>query len=308
MTPEVVLSRIFEEQTVAAPVITVSYEAEVGGRHGRVCHTVSEMIYSAFDTLFAAQVYATSGQSLPRARVETLFVVDDLEIGRRTVSGCMTLLDALTQIVSKARPSGRSCLIATPGDLSRHQRLRAATPALHLDEALAEAMQAALALVSDIADPGLCRVAATLDGATVYFPDSAQVFAEIDFVGGLVTLPGAGETVAKAPLMAFAAARAQNQGVKLALRGIQDAIAAARRRAIDAFGAACDAEAARLRAAIGDRKLEGHIVEVAGDLIERLVAAFGPRLLGLSPHARLIALDWLRASGPERLRLSELAA
>lgn len=307
VTPETVFARVFEGQTVTVPSMTVSYEATIGGRQGRVCHTISEVIYSAFDMLLSQQVQATQGLSLPRAKVETVFLTEGMQVGH-AASGCATILDALVQIVDKAGADREHHFFATPGEIARHLRDLPYLRPVVIDPSHAGVMRSALSVLGDIADPGFCRVAATLDGMTVCMPDSTEVFAEFDFHSGVITFPCRTGDHVKAPLLALAAFQAQSSTLRARLRAVQDAIREARRRAVDNFGSACDAEIVRLQASIGGRRLEGHVLEVAGELIDRLVAALGPRLSGLSPHARLVALDWLSVATPEHRAIRDMAA
>jgi hypothetical protein len=173
-------------------------------------------------------------------------------------------------------------------------------------------MRATTRLLADIADPGLCRVSATFDGVTVYLPDGSAVFAEIDLAQGLITFPAAARDAAaesiKVPLLGFAMAERSSPALRARLRLMQDGLGEARRRAVDGFSREADLEVTRLHAAMDGRPVEGHALEVARDLLDRLVAAFGTALRGLSPHARLVALDWIAAASVVRRIEQGLAA
>lgn len=310
MVSEFVFDRVSEDQSVAVPILTLSYIGEIGGEQGRIAHTVCEVIYSTFDNLFAAHVFATSGILLPRARVDTHFIDANGNDRRQASARCPTLLDALIRIGEKAGPEPGKSFVVTPSDLARHLRDIAGLRPSLLGGPDLDAMRGAASLLADIADPGLCRVSATLDGATVAWPDSAAVFCEIDFALGLVIFPaiGTGGEAIRVPLLGFEAAERTSPALRARLRMMRDAMAEARRRAVDAFARACDHEIASLHAALAGRDPGPAGREVAADLTDRLVAAFGPALRGLSPHARLIALDWLARSGEQRRIERDLAA
>lgn len=291
-----ILDRVFHDQTAQAPVLTLSHDSNLPGWEGIVAHTVSEVIYSPFDRVFADYVYATTGQPMPRARVETVLLDGRHEILRRSVSGCPTVLDALIQIGTRAAGGEVRHFRMSPGDLGRHLRGLTDLDPRRLDAAHFETMAVGAALIDEIADSGHCRVTATLDGASVQGPGGAGILCEIDFGQALVTFPPreGGESM-KLPLLNFAASARERPALAARLRETQEAMGQARRAAVEAFGAACDAEVTRLGAALQGRRIEGRSAEVAGELVDRLIAAFGQDMRGLSPHARLVALDWLEA-------------
>ncbi|RMH47124.1 MAG: hypothetical protein D6686_13540 [Alphaproteobacteria bacterium] len=289
-----IFERVFEDQAVRAPVLTISHDSDIAGWRGHVCHTVSEVVYNAFDKALAAYVHATGRATLPRARVETVLLDEQGAIRRSAAVGCRSVLDALIQIGEvAARAAGRDFLVSR-GDRARHLRDAAALRPVRLDAGQFEVMAAAADLLAEIADPGLSRITATLDGVTVQPPAGGPAFCEIDLARALVTFPAGAEGEAiRVPLAGFRVAAAEGAALRARLRRMQEALAAARQAAVDDFGAACDREVTRLQRALAGRPVEGRAAEVAGELIDRLVAAFGPDLRGLSPHARLIALDWI---------------
>ncbi|MEM9199212.1 MAG: hypothetical protein AAGD12_15320 [Pseudomonadota bacterium] len=298
-----ILDKVFEEQAVQAPVLTVSYQSDSAGWTGLVTHTVSEVIYSAFDRGFADYIYATTGQAMPRARVETLLSDSSGVVLRRATSGCLTVLEALVQIGQKATADAPRDMKVSPGDRCRHLALRDTLRSQRRDASDFEILAEARDLIAEIADPGLCRITATLEGASIQPPGGTSIFCEIDLERGLVTFPPQGDAESiKVPLMNFREAAREKPALGARLRALQESIAGARRMAVDAFGTACDLEVSRFNGSLAGRVLEGRVAEVAGDLMDRLMAAFGPQLRGLSPHARLITLDWLE-SGLSRKRL-----
>ncbi|MEM9047655.1 MAG: hypothetical protein AAGC92_02945 [Pseudomonadota bacterium] len=298
-----ILDKVFDEQTVQAPVLTVSYYSDSIGWSGFVTHTVSDVIYSAFDRVFADYIYATTSQAMPRARVETVLANDDGQILRRVSSGCVTVLEALVRIGLRATSEAARDMRVSQSDRTRHLREIENLRAVSRDTSHFEGMERASDLICAIADPALCRVTATMDGASVQPCSGTEVFFEIDLERGVITFPPRGESESiKVPLYNFGDATREKPALAARLREIQDAVACARRRSVDAFGSACDTEVSRFHKSLSGRVLEGRAAEVAGDLIDRLMAAFGPTLRGLSPHARLITLDWLE-DGLSRKRI-----
>lgn len=298
-----ILDRVFDEQAVQSPVLTVSYNSESVGWAGFVTHTVSEVIYSAFDRIFADYIYATTGQAMPRARVETVLSNENGAILRSVSSGCVTVLEALVQVGLRATSEGARDMKVSPGNRARHLRDIETLRANPRDTSHFEIMERAQDLIDSIADPALCRITATLDGASVQPSNGSEVFFEIDLEQGVVSFPPRNDGASiKVPLLNFTDAAREKPALAARMREIQDAVAFARRQAVDAFGSACDTEVSRFQSSLAGRVLEGRAAEVAGDLIDRLMAAFGPHLRGLSPHARLITLDWLE-SGLSRKRI-----
>ncbi|RMF34515.1 MAG: hypothetical protein D6754_14915 [Alphaproteobacteria bacterium] len=290
--------------------MTVSYQSGFSGRVGRVCHTVSEVIYSAFDRHFAAYTYATTGHALPRARVETVLLDAEGAVRRQVSAGCTTVLDALIVIGQKAQTETSTAFSISPGGRERHlQSLPDLRPVL-LDRGHFDIMDAAQALIGDIADPGLCRVVADFEGVSIYHPLHDTVFCEIELASGIVTFPTEGihEESIKLALMNFADAARDKPALRTRLRAMRDEIGQARRQAVDSFGRACDEEVVRLHGAIADRDHGSHVAAVTGELLDRLIVSFGSDLRGLSPHARVIALDWLESGTARKLLERDIAA
>ena len=290
------IERIFTEAAIRAPLFEISHAAEIGGRAGRVRHTVSDVVYSGLNERLSRHLQATCGQALPSVEVATSF---DME-GRAPLTstgGAPTILHALDRICESARRGG-----AEPLATLRYDGAEGPGGEIRIDADRAAGVAAARAIFDAIADPVFCRVTGDLSGAVMFMPgDGQEVLLEIDFERSLVIVPaGPGGAAQRAPLLAFTDREGMTAALGGRLRLLRDALLRARKRAVDSFREAAELEIAEFAASAGGRRLQGYELDLALELVETLKTAFGDTLRGLSPHARFRAFEWARASGDGR--------
>lgn len=289
------------EAALRAPLFTLAYRAEIGGRAGLVTHEFAEIVHSGFSAALSRHLRAVGGEALPGVEAATRFEMDGRDAAPlSSVSFAPGPLHALERIVATALDGGVTEVeLRRPGgDAARVARL---TPDL------LHGLAAARRLADAVGDPAYCRTEADLDGAVIHMPGGETSMVEIDFGASTATFPAcaplAGEAL-RAPLLAAIgdAAESGNPALAARLRRLREIQRRARADAVETFRATAEREIAAFADGLGGRVLDGHALEIARELSAALRAAFGDDLKGLSPHARLRAFDWA-SPHPERRRI-----
>lgn len=263
----------------------VAHEAAAGSRRLALTHEVHELIRSEFDAALARHLRAASGRLTPAVAVVSR--IENAAKAPPAHSAPPTLLDALIAIAAGAGAErGKAALVVEDGGGVRRD-VETGPDAL-------EAMRQARSALDAFGDPGLCRLSGDFRAIVAHAPDPAEpALFEADFTQGMIVFPAArGLAPARAPLAALDLAIREDPAVAAHLRRARDAVACARRHAVDEFRRRAETEIAEFDRSLAGRPLVGFRREIALELVARLKLAFGESLSGLSPHARLLAFDW----------------
>ena len=291
---------IVTDETVKAPLFSVSYTTEIEGHRGRIKHSISNIIYSELDALLARHLYATRNIRFPMVEVESTFTISGTQkAAARSTSHAPTIIDAMATIgesATKTRPSVVFTVDFGGGDGNESKQ------EMTLAADYFDTMRQALAILSNVADSTFCRISGDLDGATVFLPgDDGRVFFEIDFKAALITMPPMGTAFPeglKVAVYSFERERGEAPAMRARLRTVRDMMLTARKDAVDSFCQVAEHEITEFDRSMERKPMSGFRHEIAMDLVDRLKMAFGDALKGLSPHARLLAFDWAN-SKPE---------
>jgi hypothetical protein len=112
---------------------------------------------------------------------------------------------------------------------------------------------------------------------------------------GSISIPctsGAAITPFECPIHGFASHAAGNVLAQGYMARARHALVATKQTAVEEFRAAAEDRILAFDKALGQRPMDGHRLDAAIALVERLKAGLGSNLHGLSEDAQITALDW----------------
>ena len=86
------IKNIVDNESVKAPLFSVSYLTEIEDHPGRVTHELSNIIYTELDALMAKHLYATQSLRFPAVSVKTGSGVASSGLGPRSVMSLSTVM------------------------------------------------------------------------------------------------------------------------------------------------------------------------------------------------------------------------
>jgi len=308
MNASSVFKSIVEPSLERIPVLEALH---IEGHHGReyvVNQTINRNVFTEFDRKLSRHLAATRGSGFP------LFTVS-VQVSERggaaaprqlAVAHYASVPHALKGIAERATAHcGRISLkiqhsAAGAGDMAAHVTREVGPETV-------DAMAVALRVARHLGEAEFLDMSGDFDIVLAGPPGKLRPMV-MHLANGSVSMPcQTGDTITpfECPIHGFAEHAGGNLHAQGYLASARHALVAVKEAAVTEFRAAAEARILDFDRALAGRPLDGHRLDAAVSLVERLKAGLGSTLAGLAEDAMITALDWsaeISGGGSDRVR------
>ena len=280
------------------PVLEVSHVERLQGCDYIVTQTIQRNVFTDFDRKLSRHLAATRGAGFPAFTV----AVQVNERGRGGPPRFLTPVHhasvphALKGIADRAfAHCGRVELMVQNSNTGAGDRVAGVRRELSTDDI--EALDAALDICRHLGEAEFLDISGDFDIVIAGPPGELQPTV-MHLQNGSILMPctnGTAITPFECPIHGFAGHAAGNVLAQGYLARARHALVATKEAAVLEFRAAAEDRILAFDRALAGRPLDGHRLDAAIALIERLKAGLGGSLNGLSEDAQITALDWSAA-------------
>ncbi|MFQ5566024.1 MAG: hypothetical protein ACE5EU_06655 [Paracoccaceae bacterium] len=268
------------------------------GREYIITQTIQRNVFTEFDRKLSRHLAATRGAGFPAFTV----AVHVHERGNGAPSRALSpahhdsVPHALKGIADRAfAHCGRIDLTVYNNDPGAGDRVAGVRREVSTDDM--EALDAALTICRHLGEAEFLELSGDFDIVIAEPPGELRPMV-MHLQNGSVSMPctnGSAITPFECPIHGFAAHAAGNVLAQGYMARARHALVATKEAAVMEFRAAAEGRILAFDRALAGRPLDGHRLEAAVALVERLKAGLGSSLNGLSEDARITALDWSAA-------------
>jgi len=298
-----VFKKVVEQSLERIPVLEALHVEQHQGREYIVSQTVNRNVFTEFDQKLSRHLAATRGAGFPAFTVSVRARERSSAAPARPVGAAHypSVPHALKGIAERAVANrGRAMLAirhsaghADSGDGVDESAILAKLTR-EIDKDTIDAMDVALGVAESLGEPEFLEMSGDFDVLLVAPPGKlGPVMMHLQ--KGSVSIPcqtGSTITPFECPLYNFAEHAGSNLLAQGYLASARHALVSAKEAAVAEFRAAAESRILSFDRALAGRPLEGHRLDAAVTLVERLKAGLGETLNGLSEDAMITALDW----------------
>jgi hypothetical protein len=277
------------------PVLEVTHEESHEGRDYIISQTIQRNVFTDFDQKLSCHLAATRGVGFPAFTV-AIYVAERggaAPLKPLTQAHYASVPHALKGIAERAFGEVDQVeLTVHHNDPSAGDRGAGVSRTVTSDDT--EALDAALTICRFLGEPEFLSISGDFDIVLAGPPgDLKPVIIHVN--NGSISMPcstGGAITPFECPLHGFAAHLGGSILAQGYMAQARHALVAEKERAVRDFRSAAERQILNFDRALAGRSLEGHRLESAVALVERLKAGLGSGLKGLSEDARITALEW----------------
>ena len=298
MSVDKVFKRFVEPSLERIPVLEVSHGERLQGCDYIITQTIQRNVFTDFDRKLSRHLAATRGAGFPAFTV----AVQVNERGRGGPPRFLTPVHhasvphALKGIADRAfAHCGRVDLTVHNNDPGAGDRVAGVRREVSTDDM--EVLDAALNICRHLGEAEFLDISGDFDIVIAGPPGELQPIV-MHLQNGSISMPctnGTAITPFECPIHGFAGHAAGNVLAQGYLARARHALVATKEAAVLEFRAAAEDRILAFDRALAGRPLDGHRLDAAIALIERLKAGLGGSLNGLSEDAQITALDWSAA-------------
>ncbi len=298
MSVSKVFKTFVERSLERIPVLEVSHVERLQGCDYIVTQTIQRNVFTDFDRKLSRHLAATRGAGFPAFTV----AVQVNERGRGGPPRFLTPVQhasvphALKGIADRAfAHCGRVELMVQNNNPGAGDRVAGVRRELSTDDI--EALDAALDICRHLGEAEFLDISGDFDIVIAGPPGELQPIV-MQLQNGSISMPctnGAAVTPFECPIHGFASHAAGNVLAQGYMARVRHALVATKEKAVMEFRAAAEHRILAFDRALAGRPLNGHRLDAAIALVERLKAGLGGSLSGLSEDAQITALDWSAA-------------
>ena len=280
------------------PVLEVSHVERLQGCDYIIAQTIQRNVFTDFDRKLSRHLAATRGDGFPAFTV----AVQVVERGNGGPPRFLTPVHhasvphALKGIADRAfAHCGRVELMVQNSNTGAGDRVAGVRRELSTDDI--EALDAALDICRHLGEAEFLDISGDFDIVIAGPPGELQPIV-MHLQNGSISMPctnGTAITPFECPIHGFAGHAAGNVLAQGYMARARHALVATKEAAVLEFRAAAEDRILAFDRALAGRPLDGHRLDAATALIERLKAGLGGSLSGLSEDAQITALDWSAA-------------
>ncbi len=280
------------------PVLEVSHVERHQKREYIITQTIQRNVFTDFDRKLSRHLAATRGAGFPAFTV----AVHGIERGSSEPPQFLSpahhesVPHALKGIADRAiAHCGRVDLTIHHDDPCASDRGAGLRRELTADDI--EALDASLSICHQLGEAEFLDISGDFDIVIAGPPGELQPIV-MHLRNGSISMPcanGTAITPFECPIHGFAGHAAGNVLAQGYMARARHALVASKEAAVLEFRAAAEDRILAFDRALAGRPLDGHRMEAAATLIERLKAGLGSDLSGLSEDAQITALDWSAA-------------
>lgn len=295
MSVGIVFKTFVEQSLERIPVLEVTHEERHQGHDFIITQTIQRNVFTEFDRKLSRHLAATRGAGFPAFTV----TVDVAERGGVAPSHPLARAHyasaphALKGIAERAMgEADRAELMMHHNDPAAGDRGVGARRTVTSDDV--EALEAGLGICRFLGEAEFLDISGDFDIVLAAPPGELRSVV-MHLKNGSITMPcpsGTSITPFECPLHGFAGHMADSMLAQGYMAQARHSLVAAKEAAVSDFREAAERHILNFDRALGGRPLEGHRLDSAIALVERLKAGLGPGLEGLSEDARITALEW----------------
>ena len=295
MSVGVVFKTYIEKSLERIPVLEVTHDEHHEGRDFVITQTIQRNVFTEFDRKLSRHLAATRGAGFPAFTV----TVDVAERGGMAPPHPLARAHyasaphALKGIAERALGEAeRAELTIHHNDPAAGDRGAGARRLVTVDDV--EALDAALGICRFLGEAEFLSLSGDFDIVMAGPPGELRAVI-MHLTNGSITMPCAtGTTVTpfECPLHGFAGHVAESVMAQGYMAQARHALVAEKEAAVAEFRSAAERQILNFDRALAGRPLDGHRLDSAVSLVERLKAGLGSGLDGISEDARITALEW----------------
>ncbi len=295
MSVGVVFKTYIEKSLERIPVLEVTHAERHENRDFIITQTIQRNVFTEFDRKLSRHLAATRGAGFPTFTVS----VDVAERGGAAPAHPLARAHyasaphALKGIAERALGgAGQAELTIHHNDPAAGDRGAGARRLVGIDDV--EALDAALGICRFLGEAEFLGLSGDFDIVMADPPGELRPVV-MHLANGSITMPctnGTTVTPFECPLHGFAGHVAESAPAQGYMARARHALVAEKEAAVAAFRDAAERQILNFDRALAGRPLEGHRLESAISLVERLKAGLGSSLDGISEDARITALEW----------------
>lgn len=276
-------------------MLEVTHGERHQGRDFVITQTIQRNVFTEFDRKLSRHLAATRGNGFPAFTVTVEVAERGGAAAPRPLARAhyASVPHALKGIAERAfGQAGRAALTIHYNDPAAGDRGAGVARAVGADDI--EALNAALGVCRFLGEAEFLTLSGDFDVVIAAPPGELRPLV-MHIANGSVSMPcSSGSTVTpfECPLHGFAGHVAGSVLAEGYMAQARHALVTAKEAAVVEFREAAERQILNFDRALAGRPLEGHRLESAVALVERLKAGLGPSLNGLSEDARITALDW----------------
>ncbi len=298
MSVNKVFKAFVEPSLERIPVLEVSHVERRQGRDYIITQTIQRNVFTDFDRKLSRHLAATRGAGFPAFTVAVQ--VNERGSGEppRLLSSAhhASVPHALRGIADRAfAHSGRVDLTVHNNNPGSGDRIAGVRREVSTDDI--EALDAALDICRHLGEAEFLDISGDFDIVIAGPPGELQPII-IHLQNGSISMPcttGTTITPFECPIHGFTSHAAGNVLAQGYMARARHAMVATKEAAVLEFRAAAETRILNFDRALAGRPLDGHRLDAAIALVERLKAGLGGSLSGLSEDAQITALDWSAA-------------
>jgi hypothetical protein len=303
MSVKNVFKSFVEPSLERIPVLEVSHGERHQGREYTITQTIQRNVFTEFDRKLSRHLAATRGAGFPAFTVSVQVSEQGSGTPARFLSPAhhVSVPHALKGIADRAFAHGG----ADSGtiELTVHHEDRSGSNgggvgikrSLNTDDI--EALDSALKICRSLGEAEFLNISGDFDIVIAGPPGELNPII-MHLQNGSLSMPctnGAAITPFECPIHGFAEHAAGNVLAQGYLARARHALVATKEEAVQEFRAAAETRILSFDKALGRRTMDGHRLDTAIALVERLKSGLGSNLSGLSEDAQITALDWTTA-------------
>lgn len=295
MSVSAVFKRFIEPSLERIPVLEVTHRERHEGREFTVTQVIQRNVFTEFDRKLSRHLAATRGAGFPAFTV----AVEVSETGGSTAPRPLaqahhaSVPHALKGIAERAfRRDGKAELTIHHNDPAAGDRGAGVARTVTSDDT--EALDAALTACRFLGEAEFLSLSGDFDVVLADPPGDLRAMI-MHVSNGSISIPcqtGTTITPFECPLYGFASQVAGSVLAQGYMAQARHALVETKERAVHEFRDASERQILNFDKALAGRPLEGHRLESAIALVERLKAGLGSGLDGISEDARITALEW----------------
>jgi hypothetical protein len=293
-----VFKTIIEPSLERIPVLEVSHVERHQKREYIITQTIQRNVFTDFDRKLSRHLAATSGAGFPAFTVAVHVNERGNGAPPRALSPAhhASVPHALKGIADRAfAHCGRVDLTVHNNSLGAGNRVAGVRRKVSTDDM--ETLDAALTICRHLGEAEFLELSGDFDIVIAAPPGELQPIV-MHLQNGSVSMPctnGTAITPFECPIHGFATHAADNVLAQGYMARARHALVATKEAAVLEFRAAAEDRILAFDRALAGRPLNGHRLEAAVALVDRLKAGLGGSLSGLSEDAQITALDWSAA-------------
>lgn len=295
MSIESVFKNIIEPSLERIPVLEALHIESHNGREYVVNQTINRNVFTEFDRKLSRHLAATRGAGFP------LFSVS-VQVSERggaatprqiAVAHHDSVPHALKGIAERATAHCRQVPLTIQRSAAGAGMV-AAHVTREVDAGTIEVMEMALGVARNLGEAEFLDMSGDFDIVLAGPPGKLRPMV-MHLANGSISMPcqtGDSITPFECPIYGFAEHAGGNMHAQGYLASARHALVTAKEAAVAEFRAAAETRILSFDRALAGRPLEGHRLDAAVALVERLKVGLGSTLAGLAEDAMITALDW----------------